>query len=409
MMFSGLTGGSSPAEEDTRRKTSDEKDGAADESATVAGEEQHDNGKTAPKEEATTAAGATSEEEHPFFHYYGQLAHQQNMLQDHTRTGTYQRAIYENPSDFADKVVLDVGTGTGILAIFAARAGARKVYAVEASDMADCAERLVRANNLEGVVEVVKGKLEDIELPEKVDVIISEPMGFLLVHERMLESYVLGRKRFLRPGVEPKMFPSRGTMYFLPFSDYGLYAEQYAKAQFWSATDFYGVDLSSLADEALKQHFLQPVVGAFDPSILISDQEKPATSCIDFETSEVSEMLDITVPFEFVVNTTTLLHGIAGWFDVDFIGSHKTITLSTGPYTPFTHWHQCRMLLPEPIAVNKGQTVEGTIHMVANEKFSYTINLEVALKGTDVKSSNVILLQEQFYHYLQGSPSFSAE
>mmetsp|Transcript_18926 Transcript_18926/g.37180 ORF Transcript_18926/g.37180 Transcript_18926/m.37180 type:complete len:350 (+) Transcript_18926:212-1261(+) len=344
-----------------------------------------------------------------FFHYYGQLAHQQNMLQDHTRTGTYQRAIYENPSDFEDKVVLDVGTGSGILAIFAARAGARKVYAVEASDMAESAKRLVQANNLEGVVEVIKGKLEDVDLPEKVDVIISEPMGFLLVHERMLESYVLGRTRFLRDGVEPKMFPSRGTMYFLPFSDYGLYAEQYAKAQFWATTDFYGVDLSSLVDEAVKQHFLQPVVGVFDPSILISDQERPATSTIDFETSEVEEMLDITIPFEFLIHTTTLLHGIAGWFDVDFIGSHKTITLSTGPFTPFTHWHQCRMLLPEPIAVNKGQTVEGTIRMVANEKFSYTIHLDVRLQGTSVQSSNTILLQEQYYHYLQGSPTYNGE
>ena len=65
------------------------------------------------------------------------LVHQQNMLQDIVRTGTYHDAILHNPSDFKDKVVMDVGTGSGILAFFAANAGARKVYAVEASGMAE--------------------------------------------------------------------------------------------------------------------------------------------------------------------------------------------------------------------------------------------------------------------------------
>ena len=75
--------------------------------------------------------------------YYGQLPHQQTMLQDEVRTGTYERAIQANAMDFAGKVVLDVGTGTGILAYFAAKAGARKVYAVEASNAAVTARELM--------------------------------------------------------------------------------------------------------------------------------------------------------------------------------------------------------------------------------------------------------------------------
>lgn len=63
-----------------------------------------------------------------YFHYYGQLAQQQNMLQDLVRTGTYQRAMLSNDQDFKDAVVLDVGAGTGILSHFALQAGARKVY-----------------------------------------------------------------------------------------------------------------------------------------------------------------------------------------------------------------------------------------------------------------------------------------
>jgi len=61
-------------------------------------------------------------EDNPFTHYYGQLLHQGNMLQDLVRTGTYQQSMLQNRSNFEDKVVLDVGTGTGILSFFAAQA-----------------------------------------------------------------------------------------------------------------------------------------------------------------------------------------------------------------------------------------------------------------------------------------------
>ena len=71
-----------------------------------------------------------------YFYYYGMLQHQANMLQDHIRTGTYFAALTENAADFQGKAVMDVGCGSGILSFFAAQAGARVVYAVEASDFA---------------------------------------------------------------------------------------------------------------------------------------------------------------------------------------------------------------------------------------------------------------------------------
>jgi len=115
-----------------------------------------------------------------YFHYYGQLLHQQNMLQDFVRTGTYYAAVMENRSDFEGRVVVDVGAGSGILSLFAAQAGARHVYAVEASEMAEHAQRLISGNpSLGQRITVIKGKVEEVELPEKADILISEPMGML--------------------------------------------------------------------------------------------------------------------------------------------------------------------------------------------------------------------------------------
>ncbi|KAG8311005.1 Histone-arginine methyltransferase carm1 [Homalodisca vitripennis] len=75
-----------------------------------------------------------------YFQFYGYLSQQQNMLQDYVRTSTYQRAVLANSDDFRDKVVLDVGAGSGILSFFSVQAGAKRVYAVEASSMAQHAE-----------------------------------------------------------------------------------------------------------------------------------------------------------------------------------------------------------------------------------------------------------------------------
>lgn len=97
------------------------------------------------------------------------------MLKDTTRTKSYALFILSNPSLFKDAIVLDVGCGTGILSLLAARAGAKHVYAVDASDVAKKAIENIRVNGFADKITVVRGKVEEIELPVKqVDIIISE-------------------------------------------------------------------------------------------------------------------------------------------------------------------------------------------------------------------------------------------
>jgi protein arginine N-methyltransferase 1 len=110
--------------------------------------------------------GLSGGEKHDY--YYGSYSHfyiHEEMLKDQVRTLAYQRAIESNPMDFKDKVVLDIGAGTGILSIFAARSGAKHVYAIENADIAHFAREIVKQNGLSDKITVIKGKMEEIELP----------------------------------------------------------------------------------------------------------------------------------------------------------------------------------------------------------------------------------------------------
>ncbi|KAL2229763.1 probable histone-arginine methyltransferase 1.3 [Sesamum indicum] len=341
-----------------------------------------------------------------YFHYYGQLLHQQNMLQDYVRTGTYYAAVLENRVDFIDRVVVDVGAGSGILSLFAAQAGAKHVYAVEASEMADYARKLIAGNPLLSErITVIKGKVEDIELPEKADILISEPMGTLLVNERMLESYIIARDRFLIPN--GKMFPTVGRIHMAPFSDEYLYIEIANKALFWQQQNYYGVNLTPLHGTAFQGYFSQPVVDAFDPRLLVA----PAIShVIDFTSAKEEELYEIDIPLRFISSVGTRIHGLACWFDVLFNGSTVQRWLTTAPGAPTTHWYQLRCVLSQPIYVMPGQEITGRLHMVAHKAQSYTLYLTLSAKmwgpgaeqgGILQSSSGKLDLKEPYYRMSQ--------
>ncbi|XP_051542453.1 histone-arginine methyltransferase CARM1 isoform X2 [Myxocyprinus asiaticus] len=326
-----------------------------------------------------------------YFQFYGCLSQQQNMLQDYLRIATYQKAILLNDVDFKDKVVLDVGCGTGILSFFAVQAGAKKVYAVEASSVAKYAEILVKSNNMSDRITVLSGKIEEVSCPEKVDVIISEPMGYMLLNDRMLESY-LHAKHWLKP--TGTMFPTSSDIHLAPFSDEQLYMEHHARSSFWNQSCFYGMNLSGLHSSAVDEFFKQPIVDTFDIQILMARSVKYS---INFLEAKEEDLHWIEIPFVFKMRQSGLIHGLVFWFDVAFVGSRMTVWLSTAPNEPLTHWYQVRCLLQTPLFAKKGQTLSGHVQLIANKRQSYDIHISAVVDQSGFKSGNTLDLKNLFF------------
>lgn len=122
------------------------------------------------------------------------------MLKDTIRTKAYMNAITLNPHLFKDKIVLDVGSGTGILSIFAAQAGAKHVYGIEKASIYLHSRNIIAENGLADKITIINGLVEEVELPvDKVDVIISEWMGYFLLYESMFDSVLFARDKWLTP------------------------------------------------------------------------------------------------------------------------------------------------------------------------------------------------------------------
>ncbi|KAG1346685.1 Protein arginine N-methyltransferase 1.1 [Cocos nucifera] len=270
----------------------------------------------------------------------------QEMLKDVVRTKTYQNVIYQNTFLFKNKVVLDVGAGTGILSLFCAKAGAKHVYAIECSLMADMAKEIVQANGFSNVVTVLKGKVEEIELPvTHVDVIISEWMGYFLLFENMLNTVLYARDKWLiNDGI---VLPDKASLYLTAIED-AEYKED--KIEFWN--NVYGFDMSCIK----KQAMMEPLVDTVD-------QNQIVTNCQLLKTMDISKMApgdaSFTAPFKLVAQRNDYIHALVAYFDVSFTKCHKMMGFSTGPRSKATHWKQTVLYLEDVLTVCEGEALVG--------------------------------------------------
>lgn len=306
---------------------------------------------------SASVSGETGRVDDSYFESYSYLDIHRDMLSDKVRTEAYRDALEQNPTLIRGKTVLDIGCGTGILSLFAARGGASKVVGVDGSArIADYARRIAATNGMSresgGPVSIIAQKVEQLyQLPDglqQVDVLVSEWMGYALLFESMLDSVLVARDRFLKPG--GAILPDLATIHVAGGGpDAGGLG-------FW--TDVYGFDMSLLADALTEASFKDAVVANVKEEHLVT--EAVSVKTLDLSTMTASDA-DFTASFtlEPLGSKPALCRSIVVWFDVEFssrfCGDHP-VSLTTGPQSTPTHWAQALLTLRKPILLQKGSS-----------------------------------------------------
>lgn len=282
-----------------------------------------------------------------YFNTYSHFAIHHEMLTDKVRTESYRDALLMNSHIFKNCVMMDVGCGTGILSMFAAKSGCRKVISIDQSEVIYQAMDIVRENNLEDIITLRKGRLEDIEVgEEKVDAIVSEWMGYFLLFEGMLDTIVYARDHYLSPG--GKLLPNRCTLSLVGSGDTKRYVDL---VDYWS--NVYGFKMSCMKAEVVRE-----------ASIEVCNAQELITSVAQLESFDLytvsTDCVNFSTPFELLVKKTGSLTALVGYFDV-FFDLDNPISFSTGPQATPTHWKQTVFSLSEPISISEGETVSGKL------------------------------------------------
>ncbi|MCJ7653068.1 MAG: 50S ribosomal protein L11 methyltransferase [Actinobacteria bacterium] len=284
-----------------------------------------------------------------------------DMVFDQERVGRYSEAIANvvRPGD----VVADIGTGTGLLAFLSLKAGARRVHAIERSPAIRWAKMLAETHGYADRICFYNEDSRSVELPEKVDVVVSELIGHIAFEEGMVESLFDAKRRFL--ACEGKMIPKRVELRVTPVAEREVYRDYIDR---WG--EVAGIDYSPLREEAIKACYVTT----------LSDREllsEPQTFFeVSFDGDKAPKLQGERV---FVISRSGELNGIALWFNAELTPG---VGISSGPWTS-THWGQCFAPVSEPIRVKRGDRVSVRLIMKLRDepKDVFSLSLDLSLEG----------------------------
>lgn len=274
---------------------------------------------------------------------FGDLRQHDRMLADRVRTDAYWAGIQKHvaPGD----VVVDLGTGTGVLALFAARAGASRVHAIEHGPMAEVAEAVVLDNRVH-TVEVHRLHSRSFQLPERVDAIVHEQIGEAMFDERVVENIAELRDRVLKPG--GMILPARLQLCIEP-----VQLTDAARLPFASQQQLHGIDFRALEPYAAQQPpaYRYLVHRPFPLERFLSATREPAVS-VDLHTAVASD-LPSELSFEREVSADGILDGMVVYFNAGF---DDELWFTSSPDAEPTSWGS-PLLRIESRPVRAGDTI----------------------------------------------------
>ena len=263
------------------------------------------------------------------------------MIADDVRMNAYTEAL--RTAIEPDCVVLDIGTGSGIMAVLAAQLGARQVYALEPSNTVLLAESIAKANGLDECIQFYRALSTDVDLPEPVDVIVSDLRGTLPLYGSHIPSLIDARKRFLKD--DGILIPQQDILWMAPITAEDAYAYE---CGIWHQ-GFSDINLQ--AGIPLTANAIIPC--SIQPKQLLSSPQSWGT--IDFLT--VADP-DFTASCLFKIEGNAIGHGIGAWFSTELVNG---IGFTTEPSHSNSVYNRALFPWPKPVPLEKNDEVEITI------------------------------------------------
>lgn len=263
---------------------------------------------------------------------YLDVSTHKDMLRDVVRTSAYAEAI--RAAVKPGQRVIDFGSGTGVLAIFAARAGAQ-VDAIERTAMVGRAREIARLSGCPDI-RFHHADHDSFRSEARADVIISEWMGHAIFYESMLEPLIALRQRWLAPG--GVMLPARIDLACALVSDEDLYED----GSFLERRP-YGIDFAPIASLPLRQSRLVTL-----------EEDQIASPCLVLGTLDMLriEQTPARLGGTLVPVSDGPAFGVLVWFEAELTAG---VSLGTGPHHPLTHWRQVFLPFPEPLETRAGR------------------------------------------------------
>ena len=278
------------------------------------------------------------------------IEYHRTLIADHVRNRAFHDAMAAVITR-GETVVSDIGAGTGLIGLMAAKLGAREVFLYEAAEVAGVAAAVLKANRAKAC-QLIPCHSTEMDDPPRADVVVSETLGNYALEENIIDTLADARKRHLKDG--GVIIPARIRQFVAPVISDRFWTE----LTVWDGIGF-DIDLAVARTMSLNNVYVR--------SFAAGDLLAGGTSAKEWDAVTLGSDTRSARKGEasWTLDAAATVYGFAYWWEAEL---SPGVTLSTAPDAPRTHWEQLFFPLLTPMSVEAGESVLASLRSRSSEE-----------------------------------------